>query len=315
MNDLFGRNIDYLRLSVTDLCDLRCVYCMDPAGVEKLAHGDILSFEALEELVRCAVALGVTKVRLTGGEPLTRRGIVTLCARLKAIPGVKELAMTTNAQTLERFARPLREAGLDRLNVSLDTLDPDQYRRLTRGGELERVLRGIEAAEAAGFPPVKLNAVLLGGVNDDQIRPLAELAQQSPRSVRFIELMPIGVCARFDPARFVSADCVLERLPELRPLDRDGVALRYTAPGWAGTVGLIRPMTDHFCPACSRIRITSRGFLKPCLHDAAEIPLRGLHGQALKEAMQQAILCKPRQHHLGPDVPSRAGRAMYEIGG
>jgi len=291
MNDLFGRNIDYLRLSVTDLCDLRCVYCMDPAGVEKLAHGDILSFEALAELVRCAVALGVTKVRLTGGEPLTRRGIVTLCARLKAIPGVKELAMTTNAQTLERFARPLREAGLDRLNVSLDTLDPDQYRRLTRGGELERVLRGIEAAEAAGFPPVKLNAVL------------------------FIELMPIGVCARFDPARFVSADCVLERLPELRPLDRDGVALRYTAPGWAGTVGLIRPMTDHFCPACSRIRITSRGFLKPCLHDAAEIPLRGLHGQALTEAMMQAILCKPRQHHLGPDVPSGAGRAMYEIGG
>lgn len=315
MTDLFGRRIDYLRLSVTDLCDLRCIYCMGPEGVPKLAHGDILSLEELEELARCATELGVTKIRLTGGEPLVRRGIVDLCARLKALPGLRELTMTTNALALPELAVPLRQAGLDRLNISLDTLDPTQYRALTRTGSLEQALAGIEAARAAGFPGTKLNAVLLGGINENQIRPLAELAKEQALCVRFIELMPLGVCAAFPRERFLSADRVLELLPELEPLDRDGVARRYTAPGWVGTVGLIRPMTAHFCPDCSRIRITSRGRLKPCLHSPLEIPLRGLHGAELKQAMVRAVQSKPERHHLQPDAPSEAGRAMYEIGG
>ena len=315
MKDAFGRTIDYLRLSVTDLCDLRCVYCMGPEGVPKLAHGEILSLEELTELARCAVELGITKIRLTGGEPLARRGIVELCAMLKSIDGLRELAMTTNAQALPLMAEPLREAGLDRLNISLDTLDPAQYRALTRVGSLSRALAGLEAARAAGFRDLKLNAVLLGGINETQIRPLAELARDEALCVRFIELMPLGVCATFPKERFLPAERVLELLPELEPLDRDGVARRYTAPGWAGSVGLISPMTAHFCPDCSRIRITSRGNLKPCLHSPEEFPLRGLHGEELKQAMARAVAAKPERHHLSPKTPSPAGRAMYEIGG
>ena len=192
MEDTFGRNIRYLRLSVTELCDLRCRYCMAEEGVCKRGHEELCSFEELQDFTAAAAALGVTKLRVTGGEPLVRRGIVELCAMLRAVPGIEELCLTTNGTRLEQLAAPLKAAGVDRLNISLDTLRPERYREITRTGELENVLRGIEAAERAGFENIKLNCVLLGGMNDDEIGDFVRLTAKKPWQVRFIELMPMG---------------------------------------------------------------------------------------------------------------------------
>lgn len=315
MKDGFGRTIDYLRLSVTDLCNYRCGYCMPEGGVCKKNHREICSLEELEELAAAAVELGVKKIRLTGGEPLVRRGILSLVERLAAMPGLEELSMTTNGSLLPEMAASLKAAGLDRLNVSLDTLDPDRFRALTRGGELQRVLDGLEAAEQAGFDKLKLNVVLLNGINDTELAALAGLAKRKARSVRFIELMPIGEAARWFPAAFLSAGRVLEAVPELKPLGLDGVARLYSALGWEGSVGLISPMSCAFCERCSRIRITADGKLKLCLHSEAELPLRGLHGAELKKALADAILQKPAAHRLSLQTPSQSARAMHEIGG
>lgn len=316
MTDAFGRPITYLRLSVTDLCNLRCVYCMPPEGVCKREHSEICSLEELAELAGAFVDLGITKIRLTGGEPLVRKGIVSLVEKLNALRprGLEELCMTTNGTLLPELAAPLRAAGLDRLNISLDTLRPDRCRALTRGGDLNLVLDGIAAAEAAGFDRISLNAVLLKGVNDDELAELAGLARTHPWSVRFIELMPIGPGAAM-PEAFLPADAVLRELPELVPLEGQGVARLYTAPGWAGTVGLIAPMSACFCAACSRIRITADGRLKPCLHSSEEYPLRGLHGDDLKAAILAAVLRKPARHHLSGSNASESARPMNEIGG
>ncbi len=317
MIDGCGRTIDYLRLSVTELCNLRCVYCMPPEGICKRRHAEICSLEELEELAAACVELGVRKLRLTGGEPLVRKGILTLVERLAALPGLEELTMTTNGTLLPELAAPLRAAGLDRLNVSLDTLDPARYRALTRGGELDRVLAGLAAAEAAGFSDLRLNAVLLRGVNEGELGALARLAREHPWSVRFIERMPIGPAAGLG---FLPASRVLEAVPELREQEAErgerggGVARLYAAPGWAGTVGLITPMSCDFCGACSRIRITADGKLKLCLHSPEEIPLRGLRGAALRETVLAAVRRKPARHRL-ESAPSQSKRIMYEIGG
>ena len=198
MLDNCGRTIDYLRLSVTDLCNYRCRYCMPPEGVEKRPHGDILSIEELSEIAAAAAACGVKKIRLTGGEPLVRRGLIELVRQLRAIPGVEELCLTTNGSLLPRLARPLREAGLDRLNISLDTLRPDRFAAMTRLGTLRDVLDGIQAAEAAGFENLKLDTVLIGGFNDDEIGDFAALSRDHPWEMRFIELMPMGPCAAWE---------------------------------------------------------------------------------------------------------------------
>lgn len=315
MNDTLGRKITYLRLSVTDLCDLRCIYCMPEHGVPKRAHSEICSLEELCDMAAAAVSLGVRKVRITGGEPLIRRGVVSLCQMLRALPGLEELCLTTNGVRLPELAAPLREAGVDRLNISLDTLRPERYRSITRIGELSSVLRGLDAAEAAGFSHTKLNCVLMGGVNDDEIEDFVRLTQAHPLSVRFIELMPMGACAKWDKARFLSAGAVLDRVPELEPAGTDGVSRLYRIPGAAGTVGLIEPMSHAFCAECSRIRITADGKLKPCLHADTEIALRGLHGEALLDAIRQGIARKPERHALMRDGESHAGRCMNEIGG
>ena len=375
MTDAFGRPITYLRLSVTDLCNLRCVYCMPPEGVRKREHTEICSLEELAELAGAFVELGVKKIRLTGGEPLVRKGVVSLVEKLNALRslGLEELCLTTNGLLLPELAAPLRAAGLDRLNVSLDTLRPERYRALTRGGELDRVLAGLEAAEAAGFRDVRLNAVLLKGVNDDELRDLALLARDHPWSVRFIELMPIGPGAALG---FLPAEAVLEAVPELREMQNeatpvgaaigrpqfaeafppvilskaknpfpaalqaaslpkaatgetdpstplrsaqddkhDNVARLYTAPGWAGTVGLIAPMSACFCASCTRVRLTADGKLKPCLHSADEYPLRGLHGDELKASILSAIQNKPAHHRLSDTRHSESARPMNEIGG
>lgn len=315
MLDGEGRLIEYLRLSVTDRCNCRCTYCMPAGGVPMLGHKDILSFEELTEVVGACAQLGVRKVRLTGGEPLVRRGLPELVRMIRAVPGVEELAMTTNATLLAPVAAELHHAGLDRLNVSLDTLDAARYAELTRGGSLEDALAGLAAARDAGFSRTKVNCVLMGGVNDADVPRLAELARTEPIDVRFIELMPMGPCAGWPKARFIPAETVLEVVPGLVPLRRDGVAELWHAPGWAGNVGLIRPMSHRFCDGCSRIRVTADGRLKPCLHSAAEIPLRGLHGEALLAELRRGIAAKPAYHHMDQDHASQSARDMNEIGG
>ena len=315
MEDTFGRTITYLRLSVTDLCNYRCCYCMAPEGVEKTAHGAVCSLEELRDMTAAAVACGVRKVRITGGEPLVRRGIVELCRMVKEIPGVKELCLTTNGSLLGPLALPLREAGVDRLNISVDTLRPDRFRTITRLGELSQVWEGIQAAEAAGFSQLKLNCVLMGGVNDAEIKDFVNLTKTHPWQVRFIELMPMGVCAGWDRRTFLPVETVRERCSELEPVGTEGVASCYRLPGAAGTVGLIAPMSHVFCGDCSRIRITADGKLKPCLHSGEEIPLRGLTGADLVQAVRQGIARKPERHHLERRGGSEARRSMNEIGG
>lgn len=315
MLDGFSRKIDYLRLSVTDLCSYRCIYCMPEQGVTRLRHEDILSVEEIEGIVREAAMLGVRKVRITGGEPLVRRGILEIVRRVARVPGVTELCLTTNGAGLVELAAPLMDAGVTRLNLSLDTLRPERFARITRVGCLEDTLRGMRAAQAAGFTDTKINVVLLGGINIDEIPDFVRLTQEHAVQVRFIELMPLGVCAAWPPGAFVSADAVLEAVPGLVPVGRQGVASVYRAPGAVGTVGLIRPLTDHFCPACNRIRVTADGRLKACLHTEQEVLIKGLSGDALREAIVGAVMTKPARHHISPSVPSETSRDMNQIGG
>ena len=318
MKDTFEREITYLRISLTDLCNLRCVYCMPPEGVRKQAHDQILSLEEIGEIARAAVELGVKKIRLTGGEPLVRRGVLSLCRELRRIPRLQELTLTTNGLLLPGMAAELKAAGVDRVNVSLDTLDPEKYRRITRGGCLEDALAGIQAARDAGLTPLKLNCVLIGGFNDDEIPALAALTERAPVEVRFIELMPIGDTAGFGPDAYLPCEAVLDRLPRLEQAagERTGVAERFRLPGAAGTVGLIRPLSRCFCAQCDRIRLTADGYLKPCLHSREEISVRGLHGPDLRRRLEQAIRHKPEQHgQLSASARSESARGMNRIGG
>ena len=315
MRDSFGRTIDYLRLSVTERCDLRCRYCMEEAGVPKRSHAEMLTLEELAEIGEAAVALGVRKIRLTGGEPLVRRGLLDLCWSLSALPGLSELCLTTNGAQLARFAAPLRAAGVSRLNISLDTLQPEKFAYLTRRGNLQDTLDGIAAAEAADFDRLKLNCVLMGGVNDDEIGDFLRLTEEHPWEVRFIELMPMGPCAHWSGERFLPASVILDRFPALRPLPGDGgVARHYQLPGAQGTVGLISPLSCDFCAQCRRLRVTADGHLLPCLHGRAERNLRGLHGEALEAAILAGAMAKPLRHHLAAGGSDTA-RDMNEIGG
>lgn len=317
MKDQFDREITYLRVSVTDRCNLRCRYCMPPEGVCKLDHSDVLRYEEIVEIVAAAAELGITKVRVTGGEPLVRPGVTGLCARIAALSGIREVSLTTNGILLDRHAGELKDAGVRRVNVSLDTLDPDKYRSITGGGDLEMALAGLRAAERAGLHPLKLNTVLIGGFNDDEIENFVALTRDRDLQLRFIELMPLGPGADFGPEAYLSGDTVLERVPELRPVAGDGgVARLYQLPGGRGKVGLIAPVNRHFCPSCNRLRLTSEGHLKPCLHSSREIPLRGLHGSELKEAIREAVRQKPSAHgDLTAGHLSEAGRSMNTIGG
>ena len=312
MRDKYGRAITYLRLSVTDLCSLRCRYCMPAGGVVKRGHSDICSVEELVEITRAAVDCGVRKVRLTGGEPLVRRGILDICRGISAIEGVEELCLTTNGIALPQLAGPLRKAGVDRLNVSLDTLRRDRFAYMTRTGRLEDVLLGLKAASEAGFSRIKLNVVLMKHFNEDEIPDFVDVACRFPVEVRFIELMPIG---EGGSSQFLPAGVVLEACPFLRPIDASGVARRYRSPGGQGTVGLIEPMSHRFCAQCDRIRVTADGKLKPCLHSDQEIPLRGLHGESLRRAIREGTSAKPERHHMNETGRSEAGRNMNQIGG
>ena len=314
MKDGYGRDIYYLRLSVTDLCNLRCVYCMPAGGVEKRRHEDVITVEELEEIARSAGRCGIRKIRLTGGEPLVRRGIVDICARTAAAPGVEEVCMTTNGLLLPKLAPELRKAGLRRVNISLDTLSPELYRELTRVGNIEDAVSGLKAA-LDNFETVKINAVLIGGTNEPEIRQMVYITKDAPVELRFIELMPIGECAHWPRERFLENSAVLEAVPELEPCGTSGVARLFSLPNARGRVGLISPLSSHFCPECNRIRITPDGRLKPCLHSAQEIELRGFHGAELDAKRREGIGAKPMRHHLSPASPSESLRGMSRIGG
>lgn len=314
MRDGYGRDINYLRLSVTDLCNLRCVYCMPAGGVEKRRHEDVLTVEELEEIAQSAGRCGIRKIRLTGGEPLVRRGIVDICARTAAAPGVEEVCMTTNGLLLPKMAVELRRAGLKRVNISLDTLSPERYRELTRVGNIEDAVAGLRAA-LDNFETVKINAVLIGGSSEPEIRQMVNITKDTPLELRFIELMPIGECAHWPKERFLANTAVLEAVPELTPCGTSGVARLYSLPNAKGRVGLISPLSSHFCPECNRIRVTPDGRLKPCLHSAQEIELRGFHGAELDAKIREGICAKPMRHHLSAASPSESLRGMSRIGG
>ena len=317
MIDSFGRNITYLRLSVTELCNLRCRYCMPAEGICKKAHEEMLTQEEMIMAVRAAASLGVTKLRITGGEPLVKPNILELCRQAAAVPGIRELCLTTNGTLLPKLAEPLRAAGVQRLNISLDTLDEEKYRHITRVGSLQEALQGIEAASAAGFEKIKINTVLIGGFNDEEIPALAGLTLRYPVDVRFIELMPMVDSPDFGPEAFLPNRVVTEKMPQLQPLPEDGgVARLYRLPGALGRVGLISPVSAHFCAACNRIRITADGKIKPCLHAADELSIKGLQEEEMKQVLREAILAKPKWHgELSYTAHSRARRSMNQIGG
>ena len=316
MIDSYGRNITYLRVSVTELCNLRCRYCMPEEGVCKKSHEDMLTEDETIAVIEAAAGLGIRKIRITGGEPLVKKNILSLCARTAAVPGIEEVCITTNGTLLPRLAKPLREAGVSRINLSLDTLDPEKYAWITRVGRVEEALAGLEAALEAGVEKVKVNAVLVGGFNEEDIVPLAELTRSHGVDMRFIELMPM-VSGVFGPQAYLPCSAVLEALPDAAEETPDGgVAKLYRLPGAAGRIGLISPISEHFCARCNRLRLTADGKLKPCLHSAAEFSVKGLEKEGIAAQLERAIGAKPARHgELSAFSQSKAGRSMNRIGG
>ena len=317
MIDTYGRNITYLRLSVTELCNLRCRYCMPEDGVCKKRHEDMLTQEEMVTAIRAAAALGIRKLRITGGEPLVKGNIVELCREAASVDGIEEICLTTNGTLLPKLALPLREAGVNRLNISLDTLNAEKFHYITRIGNIGDALRGIEAALDVGFDKVKINSVLIGGFNDDEIPALAELTCRYPVDVRFIELMPMYDSGDFGPEAFIPYTVVTDRLPALSPVPADGgVAQLFRLPDAKGNIGLISPVSAHFCADCNRIRITADGKIKPCLHSSDEISIKGQNYADMLETIRSAILSKPQWHgELSYSERSHAARNMNQIGG
>lgn len=318
MEDAYGRKINYLRISVTDLCNLRCKYCMPEDGIPKIRHEDILTVEEFYEIAKVFVSLGIDKVRITGGEPLVKRGMVSVIEKIGSLDGVKDFAMTTNGTLLGRYGKDLKEAALDRVNISLDTLDEDKYSYITRGGKLKDALNGIKVAGEVGLKPIKINTVLIGGFNDDEIVDFVNLTLDNDIDVRFIEMMPIGQAADWAESNFVSNDLVLERARNLEKItnpDKSSPAVYYKLPNAKGRVGLINPISCKFCSECNRIRLTAEGKLKLCLHSDREIDLKRAlrEGKDLKELIKNIIREKPRSHNL--EVGKYILRNMNQIGG
>lgn len=315
LKDQFNRELDYLRLSVTDQCNLRCTYCMPEKGIPLIRPNEIMTQEEIVAIAQAFIDLGVSKIRLTGGEPTLRKDLPEIIKALKSM-GVQEIAMTTNAILLEEQAEKYKAAGLDRVNISLDTLKADKFKTITRGGDLDQVFKGIDKALEVGLVPIKINVVLMRGFNDDEIDDLIELTKDPRIHVRFIELMPMGPVADRTDA-FMPVSEVIDRYPDLvEQVGHDhSVARRYQMPGYGGTVGFINPVSCNFCADCNRIRVSASGNLRLCLH-AGEIgnlkPYISDQNQ-LKAKIVEWIALKPESHRL--DVKSEAGTNMNEIGG
>ena len=329
MFDRYQRKIEYVRISLTDRCNLRCRYCMPEEGVEKLRHEDILRFDEIVRIVRALASLGVRKVRLTGGEPLIRRNIVELVREIHAVPGIETIAMTTNGVMLADMAEDLVQAGLTGINISLDTLKAASFTELARRPFFTRVEDGIEAIAATGLKDVKFNCVPIAGVNEEELPDLvARFTRERPWKFRFIELMPIGCAyeAGFTGVPMAEVRSQLEAsFGPLRPvLPEHGVhgpAVYYQAAGFAGQIGFIDAMEHQFCSSCNRVRLTAEGFLKLCLNARTGVDLRhllrsGMSDEELRQALQQAIYCKPQEHHFkAASYEEKDSRAMYQVGG
>jgi len=329
--DAHRRRISYLRVSVTDRCNLRCVYCMPEQGIDLIPMENILSYEEIRDFVRVAAAMGLRRVRLTGGEPLARKGLPDLVAMISALPGIEEVSLTTNGVALARQAQALAQAGLSRVNVSLDTLRPERFQRITRGGRLRNVRDGIAAARAAGLVPIKLNVVVMPGVNDDEALDFARSTLQEDWQVRFIELMPFTALENSgqQPAQtlaFLSNEEVRRRIEgELGALQPDawngnGPARYYRLPAAKGSIGFISPLSEgEFCARCNRMRLTATGKLRPCLLTDHEVDLRSaLRGgegeEGIRRGIEEALATKPDAHHLADGNRPRR-RRMAQIGG
>ena len=325
--DRFGRHITYLRVSVTDRCNLRCVYCMPVEGVSWQAHDSILSYEEIAQIVRLAAKNGVREIRLTGGEPLVRKDLADLVAMVAIIPGIEDISLTTNGLLLGDQVQRLVDAGLKRINVSLDTLQPEKYARITRGGRLDRVWQGLEKAHAAGLSPIKLNVVAMRGINDSELPALARLSLQYPWHVRFIEIMPIKNQASWGaefPAPEDTYLSIREMLKILEPLGLEkvengvgsGPARDYRLPGAPGRIGFISPLGEQFCEECNRLRLTADGNLRPCLLHDIEVPIRDAlrRSEDLMPYFAQALASKPLSHEINEENRP-TGRCMMQIGG
>ncbi len=326
MRDTYRREINYLRVSVTDRCNLRCIYCMPPEGVEFLPHDEILRAEEIEAVIRAAALVGIKKIRLTGGEPLVRKGLEDLVRQISNIPGIDDITLTTNGLLLPSHAASLKEAGLKRVNVSLDTLKNERYREITRVGELASAWKGIQAALDAGLHPVKINTVVIRDINDDEVDAMASLSLKRPLHIRFIEMMPIGDGNSWTEGRFVPAREIMEKinrkigkLHPVKSIEGDGPARYYRFEGAEGTVGFITAMSDHFCETCNRLRLTSSGGLRPCLYDSREVDLktplrRGAGIKEIADLIMEAIALKPDRHHMHDGWTDKK-RVMSQIGG
>ena len=333
MKDSHGRVIDYLRISLTDRCNFRCIYCMPEEGVQQMGHDEILRIEEIEDIVRTAAEAGIRSVRLTGGEPLVRKGVVDLVESITSMPGIENVSMTTNGVLLPRMADSLKRAGLHRVNISLDTLDPEQFRAITRCGELQQTLDGIEAALEAGFDPVKVNAVTVRSLDQDFLA-FAKLSIDRPLHVRFIEYMPVGSSSGVDGCGWGKQDVIpseellgvineraaaegmapLEPAAGRQPLGW-GPARYFAFPGAQGTVGFISPLSRHFCSECNRLRLTADGKIRPCLFSDEEFDVRAAlrdgGTDAVRDVLFEALGAKPDEHHdkVGTE------RNMSQIGG
>ena len=323
MIDHCGREIDYLRISITDRCNLRCIYCMPETGVCAMAHEDVLEYEEIARITRLMAGLGIRHIRITGGEPMARLGCLELIGRIHAIEGIETISMTTNGLLLRGRVARAKALGLDALNISLDTVDPQVYRTMTRGGDVRDVLSTIDEALGCGLK-VKINAVPVRGYNDEGLADLAAMARTRPISVRFIELMPVGCGAELKP---VSTQEVEEKIAgAFGPLEKDdslhgyGPA-RYMRPaGFEGSIGFISPMSHEFCDACNRVRLTADGYLKLCLNHTAGLDLRammrgGADDAQIEVAIRDSIEHKPVRHGFLEDIGDRENRRMNEIGG
>ena len=335
MKDAHGRTIDYMRISLTDRCNLRCIYCMPAEGVCQIPHDQIMRLDEIVRLVRVAADMGVRRFRLTGGEPLVRKGVVDLVGEISRIPGVEDVSMTTNGILLSRFAPALRKAGLKRVNISLDTLDSSQYREITRGGDITSVMAGIDSALEAGFNPVKVNAVAVRSLNQDFYE-FAMLSMKRPLHMRFIEYMPVGDSSGVEgcgwgPQDVISCEEIMEQINRraeregFRPLepagrkpDGGGPARYFQFPEAKGTVGFISPLSRHFCSECNRLRLTSEGMIRPCLFSDQQFSIR----EALREGtdedvralLTRALRLKPDEHTQG-DHANATTTNMNTIGG
>lgn len=330
MIDQYSRNINYMRISVTDRCNLRCRYCLPKEGLSLLGHNDILRYEEMLRIVRTAVKLGIEKIRVTGGEPLVRKGLVDFMAILKDIEGLHDISLTTNGVLLMDYAERLFSAGITRINVSLDSLNDEKYQYITRGGRMGEVLRGIEKAREIGFTPIKINVVAMRGFNDDEILDFARLAMEKPYEVRFIERMPFSEPIRDHLGQYLSADDIKGEIEKYYTLNRigaeegstNGPAQTYHLAGGMGRIGFISPMSHHFCHACNRLRLTADGHLRGCLFSDAETDLKtslraGCSDDEIASLMMTAVARKPLENPSKSDDAflRKCIRPMQAIGG